>query len=189
MNLLNRFWESLSPRLRKAVLVLAVVVGATFAATVAILVWSDGSLHARLGLVATKSDLADTQNALAAADSVKMQAMAEQAAAMKSEEILALLNTKEADARATILVPMLEELKGQRRDINTLFALVRDQGREVRALPAQMSRELEEVLESSRPPKSETELIRELLEKQQAQQDSILELLVKPRKKMKAPAM
>ena len=191
MNLLNRFWEGLSPRLRRAFLVVVVVIGATFAATVAILVWSDGSLHQRLGLVVTNKDLSAQTAQLMAVDSAKMAAMATRAASEVRDELVGLMDSKETDARQTVLAPLLEEVKQQRKDINTLFGLVQAQGKEVRALPTHFSRELETILEASKPPKSDADLIKEMLEAQTARQDSILKLLAEPggRKKLKAPPM
>lgn len=187
---INNGFRQLSRPLKWLVVTTVVAVCCVFVSIVAILAWREGTLATRLGLAATKADIEQQTSTLAAADSAKMTAIAEQAAAAVRDELVALMDEKEVDARHTVLTPLLEEVKLQRRDINTLFGMVQAQGREVRALPGQFSRDLEEILEASKPPKTDAQVMQEMFLAQQAKTDSLIELLrPKPKKLVKAPAM
>lgn len=191
MNLPNISWEALSPRLRQAIIVLLALIACVVAITLSILLWSDGSLHQRLGLVVTNDDLKEQTRQLMAVDTAKMADIAARAASDVRDELVALMDSKETDARQTVLAPILEEMRLQRKDLNTVYGILQSQGKEVRALPGQFSRELETILEASKPPKSEIDQMKELLEAQAQRQDSILKLLAEPdrRKRVKTPPM
>lgn len=192
--LLNTAYKNLSPALKRMSWVLLLVTVAALASSVGvtatILGWRDGRIPNALGLEAAVKDLTAKTTKLAGTDTVKMEAIANRVAEKARDGIMADLDEREADARHNVLGPILEQMERQNTNISTLFVLVRDQGRDVRAMPAQMSTRFQQILEESRPPLTTEEMLRDVMRKQ-AQQDSILNSLSEPKRKRmtKAPTM
>lgn len=192
---LNTAYKNLSLQLKRmfwaVILVAVAALSSSVGITATILGWRDGRIPNALGLEAAVKDLTEQTTKLAATDTVKMEAIAQRVGDATRQGIMADLDARETDARQNVLAPLLEQMKKQGGDINLLFDLLRKQGAEVRAIPNQMSRQLEDILQASKPPKSEAEIWQERYERQQARTDSILESLTEPKRKRmtKAPTM